>query len=1450
MPPVLLSEIKAQDLNAPPGYTWSRQARRYRDATTGRFVSYSGVYRLLDANEDANIRLIRSLTESLRDGDLPAPAWYIAVQNQLRRLHVQCAALGAGGFDNLRPGDFIRIDRKLREEMDRLIVFGQQIGAGLLSDAQIDNRLTMYAGTARIQFYKAQRKPPTGPGEMVIEKRVLLPAEHCEWCLYLVDLGWQPFGVLPYPGETVADWTEDSCLSNCRCRMEQRVIKAADRDKWIDSRRVPLWLAGAKSFFAIRYAYRNMAAGKAWNAENHPRHPSGTRVDPASGAGGGRFAPKNKNGETSLLWEAGPFAVRRAAEILDAVRELEGDGVTVEGSALWQGFVEMLAGSEPFVDYDYQVTYAADLLRAGEISLGDAIYVIAQQSGLLSYRDFVRLTAAAGLDADPTLQQAAGLSSSVVFGPEEYRRFAGTAIAAGQPPDAVIDALSSAPWTANDQAAERKYQERTESSWSVKQEMQSAAIEVAQEHSTSLGQYFEHLNRIAPGKKWYDAEFAFTSGAVAARNGVLWPEAKAQMAEHLRPQREQEDNRRLAAYQERAKTDPAAALLAANFQPRSGITRTENAAALRGYIDNIDNAGGIDFREADERQAMLTSLSESDVYDAIYDENLDFYKVGVLPLEKITLDGYLGYLKRHESSVNTSLYQQALLSPRTEIGANPPDLATLAAAAREHGITPPAFLQEAAIGAHHVSLEQLAAEGVGVNAVAQMSAATKRRVAEAGTWRQLQAVYKEMLPASAQVVERMLNDPSVPMPRDHRLYPLVASTDFSDYDPASDPAFSRWVAANAPGFAHAFGADLEQAAVELVNGGTRRVRSTAYLEGGKGPTPPTQAALLLDWHTAIRQEAGETKHSVVTALSERSGVDYETTNSIIAAWANSSNKNAISIVVQERAEALFGAQRSAWQAGAHQTDRRDTGKDIPPADKIDAVLRSMYDRTQEWFKARGVTHVELWRGVDLQPEEHAKISASTRKVAFDDNALSSWSLNHSIASLFAGESRYGSVLRSVIPVQRIISTALTGFGCLTEDEYVVLGAPAGVKSQATWLPAYGPDTNYHAVIENKSPFGYELVSWPKPATKSIDELYNVAYNLEASGKGIALPAAKGWDEDSHPRHPKGTPVDGETGAGGGRFAPKDEGDEEEDEYDEYDEYDERGEDESIADRIAAQVQLSDGFFMEPGWSPHSDVNGFFFDAFGKRVGSYGFSERGDDIHIELLLLDEDVQGYGIALHVLEGVVQYAEAEGYSTVSLLADITIGRYTWARYGFQYEDSSTGRYVSRSFQEWAETHEINEPEIGWPQFKTPQDVIAYDIPGITVKGHEIYNKHVADDLIMNVGKAFMFDAAGHGDWDGIIAVGDLKKALIEARKRKGRDGTVGQGASTKSTNTPKVFDLDGLDLDGMIIGKREGGSDAFFWSLMLDGDAEDGDLIAPHRRFRPPPQANAAQAGEIQE
>lgn len=275
----LYDALKA-NLLTPPSYTFDAGMRVYRDSR-GRFASFRVVYTLLDSSTEGNIDVMKNLSIALARGELPAPAWYMAMQNQLRRMHVQNAALAAGGYEQLLPRDFRRIDEMLRSDMDRLLAFGAQIQAGLQSDAQIKNRVNMYVGTARRQFYMSLRSPENAFDEVTIERRVLRPADHCSWCVYLSELGWQPYGTLPMPGDSSPTWPDDQCLSNCRCDLERKTVKREELlDIFKDSKR-PYWLGGVMPM-------------KAWNEAEHPRHPAGSEH-------GGQFAPANAAGVSGDL---------------------------------------------------------------------------------------------------------------------------------------------------------------------------------------------------------------------------------------------------------------------------------------------------------------------------------------------------------------------------------------------------------------------------------------------------------------------------------------------------------------------------------------------------------------------------------------------------------------------------------------------------------------------------------------------------------------------------------------------------------------------------------------------------------------------------------------------------------------------------------------------------------------------------------------------------------------------------------------------------------------------------------------------------------------------------------------------------------------------------------------------------------------------------------------------
>ena len=217
-------------------YVYDGNVGQYRDASTGRFVSYKSVYSLLDLNERANEEIMQGVTMAFQDGAVDAPHWYLAMANQQRMLTVQQAALGAGGFDNLKPADFRRIEAQLRDDFQRLHRFGRQIEAGQVSPGQAQVRVGMYAGRARTQFFKSQPMPVVKKGEMAIERRRLTPAEHCAWCLYLADLGWQPYGTLPVPCESSAVWQNGQCLTNCKCDLERRIVPLAEAKRLLSTK--------------------------------------------------------------------------------------------------------------------------------------------------------------------------------------------------------------------------------------------------------------------------------------------------------------------------------------------------------------------------------------------------------------------------------------------------------------------------------------------------------------------------------------------------------------------------------------------------------------------------------------------------------------------------------------------------------------------------------------------------------------------------------------------------------------------------------------------------------------------------------------------------------------------------------------------------------------------------------------------------------------------------------------------------------------------------------------------------------------------------------------------------------------------------------------------------------------------------------------------------------------
>lgn len=205
-----------------PGFTFDRGVARYRDTSTGRFVSRdrgaNSIMRLLDQRIRSSEQRLGDIVQAIADKSMAPGVGQMLMRDELRRLHLQNAALGAGGVDRLTFREFGRAGRALRDTYPRVANLVQGLNNGTVSIDQAMNRITGYVGEARVNFLHAERDAAHNTGLPHEERRLLGVAEHCVDCVGYAAQGWQPMGTLPVPGE------RSRCNGRCRCRMERRLV--------------------------------------------------------------------------------------------------------------------------------------------------------------------------------------------------------------------------------------------------------------------------------------------------------------------------------------------------------------------------------------------------------------------------------------------------------------------------------------------------------------------------------------------------------------------------------------------------------------------------------------------------------------------------------------------------------------------------------------------------------------------------------------------------------------------------------------------------------------------------------------------------------------------------------------------------------------------------------------------------------------------------------------------------------------------------------------------------------------------------------------------------------------------------------------------------------------------------------------------------------------------------
>lgn len=173
----------------------------------------------------------------------------------------------------------------------------------------------------------------------------------------------------------------------------------------------------------------------------------------------------------------------------------------------------------------------------------------------------------------------------------------------------------------------------------------------------------------------------------------------------------------------------------------------------------------------------------------------------------------------------------------------------------------------------------------------------------------------------------------------------------------------------------------------------------------------------------------------------------EALDKLVRQWAaTSGDSNPSAVASQIAAQAEFGLEGKASLWWSEDIVRSATELYARNEVFLRTALRAMYDWTQEQFAEAGITEVALARGQGMANTGLDLVARATRSELLLQ-PMSSFASATRVAQEFVlgwdgGES--AAVIKTTVPVSRILSMCRTGFGCLHEHEFVVLASDGRV----------------------------------------------------------------------------------------------------------------------------------------------------------------------------------------------------------------------------------------------------------------------------------------------------------------------------------------------------------------------------------------------------------------------
>lgn len=199
------------------GYFWDANAGRYVSRWTGKPVAELTIRRAGRGYvSNAIIPNLRDLTTRYYAGSIDLATFQKRVMYQYKSAWLVQGMLGKGGRANMTQADWGKIGYWIKRENGFFYNLMLELQAGMLSEAQLWQRLQYYAHASEVAYWDMYNFSMAQAG-MTEERRIIDPlADNCDDCINYEEMGWQPLDSLPPPK------TECKCMRNCRCIKEYR----------------------------------------------------------------------------------------------------------------------------------------------------------------------------------------------------------------------------------------------------------------------------------------------------------------------------------------------------------------------------------------------------------------------------------------------------------------------------------------------------------------------------------------------------------------------------------------------------------------------------------------------------------------------------------------------------------------------------------------------------------------------------------------------------------------------------------------------------------------------------------------------------------------------------------------------------------------------------------------------------------------------------------------------------------------------------------------------------------------------------------------------------------------------------------------------------------------------------------------------------------------------------